>query len=52
MYLHLYNDKHFVETTVLVSPDVNPSLLVGWEDLMLLGVIPASFPAVAASAAI
>ena len=48
--MQLYNDKHSVETTVLVSPDVNHSVLVGWEDLMLLPVIPDSFPAVDASA--
>ena len=46
-----YNDKHSVETIVLVSPYVNHSVLVGWEDLMVLHVIPSSFPAVAASTA-
>ena len=26
----LYNEKHSAETTVLISPDVNHTLLVGW----------------------
>ena len=41
--------KNTVKTTVLVSPDVNHPVLVGWEDH--LRVIPASFPAVAATTA-
>lgn len=48
--VQLFKDKRLVETTVLVSPNVNNPVLVRWEDLMLLRVIPASFPAVAATA--
>ena len=36
---------------VFVSSEVNHPALVGWEDLKLLRVIPASFPAVTAAAA-
>ena len=36
---------------MLVSPDVNYLVLVRWKDLMHLHVIPASFPAVAATTA-
>ena len=50
-YVLLYNDKHSVETTVLISPNMNHPLLVAWEGLMHLSVIPDSFPAVAATTA-
>ena len=50
-HVQIINDKHLVKTTVLVSPEVNHSVLVGLEDLMLLRVVPASFPAVAATGA-
>ena len=46
----LCNDRHSARTVVLVTSDLNHSALIGWQDLQKLGVIPASFPAVAAVA--
>ena len=46
----LCNEKHSAQAVVLVSPDLNHSALIGWQDLQKLRVNPASFPAVAAVA--
>ena len=43
----LTNDKYSIDTTALVSEDVNYPVLVSWHDLQRLGVIPQSFPACA-----
>ena len=43
------NDKHSTQSVVLVSADLGHSVLISWQDLQKLHVIPASFPAVAAS---
>ena len=33
------NDKHSAVTTVLVSPELNHSTLIGWQDLQRLRVV-------------
>ena len=46
------NDRHSTQLAVLVSADLGDSALISWQDLQKLHVIPASFPAVAAVAAV
>ena len=41
--------KHSVLSTLLIAAHINHSVLVSWQDLQKLHVIPKSFPAVAAA---
>ena len=44
------NDRHSIQSVVLVSADLGHSALISWQDLQKLHVIPASFPVVSAVA--
>jgi hypothetical protein len=45
----LKNSEHISNTRALISPEMKHTVLVSWDDLKRLGIIPSSFPAVSAS---